>query len=287
MIIDGKKLADEILRQLKKEIQKLPRRLSIGAVLVGRNPASMSFLKQKERAAEMLGINFKIFKFPPKTATARIRGKALELNKIRNINGIIIQLPLPKHINTEKNLAVINPNKDIDALSKSPLILAPTVEAIKFIFQKYRINLRNKNILIVGRGRLVGQPIYNWLVSQETSRQVMMLKKIWIVDIKQKNQLPKIAREADIIISGVGKAGLIKGNMIKKDAVLIDFGFSKKNGKIFGDFDFNSCATKAKFITPVPGGMGPIMIAMIFKNLLNLETKDPSYNQDLLFQGLH
>ena len=281
MIIDGKKLADEILRQLKKEIQKLPRRLSIGAVLIGRNPASMSFLKQKEKAAEMLGINFKIFKSPPKTATARIEGKVLELNKIRNINGIIVQLPLPKHINTEKILAVINPKKDIDALSKSPLILAPTVEAIKFIFQKYRINLRNKNILIVGYGRLVGQPIYNWLAAQDSSRNIVRSElKIKIIDINQKNQLTKLAFKADIVISGVGKAGLIKGNMIKKGAVLIDFGFDIADGKIKGDFampagrqDFSSCVKKAKLITPVPGGMGPIMIAMLFRNLIKLNKK--------------
>ena len=254
MIVDGKKLAERILVGLKKEIQKLPQRLNVGAVLVGKVPASMSFLKQKEKVAEILEIDFKIFKFPPKTAASRIRRKILELNKVRNINGIIIQLPLPKYINTEKILAVINPKKDIDALSKSPLILAPTVEAVKLIFQKYRINLRNKNILIVGRGRLVGQPIYNWLVSQESYRKVM---------------IPKLCK-ADIVVSGIGKAGLIKGNMIKKGAVLIDFGFSQKNGKILGDFDFATCVKKAKLITPVPGGMGPIMVAMLFRNLLKL-----------------
>lgn len=273
MIIDGKKLAGEILAELKKEIQKLPRRLSIGAVLIGNNSASISFLKQKVKIAHILGVDFKIFKFPPKTAAAKIRGKVLELNKIRNINGIIVQLPLPKHINTEKILAVINSKKDIDALSKSPLILAPTVEAVKFIFQKYKINCKNKNILIVGRGRLVGQPIFNWLVSQESYREIVMLKKIRIVDIKQRNQLPKIAREADIIISGVGKAGLIKGNMVKKGVILIDFGFSRKNGKILGDFDFSTCVKKAKLITLVPGGMGPIMVSMLFRNLIKQNKK--------------
>ena len=256
---------------MKKEILKLPQRLNVGAVLVGKVPASMSFLKQKEKVAEILEIDFKIFKFPPKTAASRIRRKILELNKVRNINGIIIQLPLPKYINTEKILAVINPKKDIDALSKSPLILAPTVEAVKLIFQKYRINLRNKNILIVGRGRLVGQPIYNWLTAQESSRSdIRSRRNIKIIDINQKNQLPKLVYKADIVVSGIGKAGLIKGNMIKKGAVLIDFGFSQKNGKILGDFDFATCVKKAKLITPVPGGMGPIMVAMLFRNLLKL-----------------
>ncbi|MDO8574808.1 MAG: bifunctional 5,10-methylenetetrahydrofolate dehydrogenase/5,10-methenyltetrahydrofolate cyclohydrolase [bacterium] len=293
MIVDGKKLAGEILAGLKKEIAKLPRRLSVGAVLVGENAASESFLKQKDKVAEILEVNFKIFRFKSGIAISKLIKEVSKLNRNKNVNGIIIQLPLPGHIDTDLILNVINPKKDIDALSKNPEVLAPTVEAVKFIFQKYKINYKDKNILIVGKGRLVGQPIYNWLVSQAPYRKVMIprkIRKIIIIDIKQKNQLPKLAREADIIISGVGKAGLINGNMIRKGlpagrhgAVLIDFGFSQKDGppgsgearKISGDFDFESCAKKAKLITPVPGGMGPIMVAMLFSNLIKLN-KNPT-----------
>lgn len=302
MIINGRKLADEILTKIKKEAKKLPRRLSIGAVLVGENPAAISFLKQKAKVAKILGIKFKILLYKPEIKTEALQQEIFKLNKnsVKNnstihkrssVNGIIIQLPLPRHIKTQSILNIINPKKDIDALSKSPLVLAPTIEAIKFIFQKYKINLKNKNILIVGRGRLVGEPIYNWLADQESSRNFVWSKKIKIIDINEKNQLPKLAREADIIISGVGKSGLIKGVMIKKGAVLIDFGFGKiirknppplENKSLIskreaqfskgggGDFDFESCAKKAKLITPVPGGMGPIMVAMLFKNLFKL-----------------
>jgi len=278
MIIDGKKSAGEILAKLKKEIQKSPRRL-VGAILVGENPASESFLKQKVKVAEVLGVNFKIFKFKSNITTLKLAEEIQKLNENKNINGIIIQLQLPKHINMERILTAINPKKDIDALSKNPKVLAPTVEAVKFIFQKYKINYKNKNILIVGRGRLVGKPIYEWLTANKSYRQFMRSKvKVKIIDERQKNNLTGYTKDFDIIISGVGKAGLINGKMIKRGAVLIDFGFSRQNGppnngetrKISGDFDFSSCAKKAKLITPVPGGMGPIMVAMLFKNLFKL-----------------
>ncbi|OGD24658.1 hypothetical protein A2819_02875 [Candidatus Azambacteria bacterium RIFCSPHIGHO2_01_FULL_40_24] len=270
MIIDGKKSAGEILAKLKKEIQKSPRRL-VGAILVGENPASESFLKQKVKVAEVLGVNFKIFKFKSNITTLKLAEEIQKLNENKNINGIIIQLQLPKHINMERILTAINPKKDIDALSKNPKVLAPTVEAVKFIFQKYKINYKNKNILIVGRGRLVGKPIYEWLTANKSYRQFMRSKvKVKIIDERQKNNLTGYTKDFDIIISGVGKAGLINGKMIKRDMVLIDFGFSKKENKISGDFDFESCAKKAKLITPVPGGMGPVMVAMLFINLFKL-----------------
>lgn len=297
MIVDGRKLADGILAELKKVIKKLPRRLGVGAVLVGENPASRpdiksgrgsptlraaeSFLKQKAKTAEFLGVDFKIFRYGSKIKTEELIKEILKISK--KINGIIIQLPLPKHIKTDLVLNAISPEKDIDALSDSPLVLAPTVEAVKFIFEKYKLKSDFKNprsrtskkILIVGRGRLVGQPIFQWLSSQETSRTLVKqdLNQLKIINIKQKNLLPKLAREADIIISGVGKPGLIKGDIIKNGAVLIDFGFSRKNRKIGGDFDFASCAKKTKLITPVPGGMGPIMVVMLFRNLLKLNKK--------------
>lgn len=277
MVLNGKKLAGELLTELKKEFKKLPPPMA-GAVLVGKNPASESFLKQKAKVAEFLNVNFKISRFGEKIGTKKLCKEILKLSKNEKISGIIIQLPLPKHIKMGLVLKTIDPKKDIDALSKNPKVLAPTVEAVKFIFQKYKIGLKNKNILVVGSGRLIGQPIYDWLNAQKSYRRSMRSEvKIKIINVKQKNQLPKLAREADIVISGVGKASLINGNMIKRGlpagrhgAVLIDFGFDRKNGKISGDFDFESCAKKAKIITPVPGGMGPIMVAMLFKNLLKL-----------------
>lgn len=304
MIIDGKKLAGEISAELKKEFEKLPR-LTIGAVLVGKNPASMSFLKQKSKAAGITGVNFKIFTFNPRIKTERLQKEILKLNNSKNIDGIIIQLPLPEHIDAGKILGAISSSKDIDALSSAPRVLAPTVKAVKFIFEKYKINYKNKAILIIGRGHLVGRPIYKWLAKKnkrvknidpvrekslqdplEVGRGLTRPRLLtgqaaeaahlrWTafsngVDERQRNSLQKFTRSADIIISGAGKGGLVKGAMIKKGSVLIDFGFDRQDGKIKGDFDFESCAKKAKLITPVPGGMGPITVAMLFKNLVTL-----------------
>lgn len=258
-IIDGKNLAFEILKNLKK--RKMPS-LSIAVVLVGRDPASMSFLKQKAEAAKFLGIDFEVFLFPKNIGAAELRGEISKLNRSKSIGGIIIQLPLPKHINRDLMLNAISPDKDVDALSEKAKVLAPTAEAVKIIFKKYKINFQNKKILIVGRGELVGGPIFNWLSK--------IAKKVEIVDETQKDILSLYTRRADIIITGVGKAKLINGVMIKRDAVLIDFGFEKKADQIFGDFDFQSAKKKAKLITPVPGGMGPMSVAMIFKNFLKL-----------------
>jgi methylenetetrahydrofolate dehydrogenase (NADP+)/methenyltetrahydrofolate cyclohydrolase len=269
MILDGRKLANRIFRQLKKEIEKLPR-LTVGAVLVGVNPASESFLKQKSKVAKLLGVSFKVFKFSQKIKTEKFKKEISKLNRNKNVNGIIVQLPLPRHIDADEILGAVNPKKDIDALSAKSPVLAPTIEAVKYVFDKYKINYKNKNILIVGRGRLVGQPIYRWLVPQHASRKIVELNKVKIIDVRQKRRLSKLARQADIIIGGAGKAGLINGNIIKKNAILIDFGFSREGGKISGDFNFSSCSKKAKLITPVPGGMGPIMVAMLFKNLFKL-----------------
>ena len=286
MVVNGRKLAGEILAGLNKEFKKLPQ-LTVGAVLVGENNASKSFLKQKSKAAAAAGVNFTVFTFDKKIKTGQLWKEITALHNTKNIHGIIVQLPLPKHIHTEKIVAAISLEKDIDALSPKPFVLAPTAEAVKFIFQKYKVNYKNKHILIIGRGRLVGQPIYNWLTAQKSSREIMRSKtKIKIIDIKQKNQLPTLAREADIIISGVGKAGLIKGKMIKRGAILIDFGFSRKNGKISGDFDFESCVKKAELITPVPGGIGPIMVAMLFRNLFTLCRGAESDCLQMLFRHL-
>lgn len=237
----------------------------LAVILVGKDPASLSFIRQKEKAAKILKIDFQLFNFPENISTKNLYKNIIKLNKAKDIGGIIIQLPLPKRIDKNLILKNINSYKDVDALSKKPKILAPTVEAVKFIFRKYKINFTNKKILIIGQGELVGIPIYNWLFKK--------VNNLEIINKKQKNNLSQYTEKADIIISGVGKAKFINGKMIKKGVILIDFGFDKKNKKIFGDFDFESVKKKAKLITPVPGGMGPLTVAMLFKNFLKLNKK--------------
>lgn len=261
MIIDGKKIGKEILSSLKKELSKF-KKIILAIVVVGNNPASWSFLKQKEKIAKYLGIELKVYKFP---STISNKELILEIEKItedEKVKGIIIQLPLPKKLNLSEVLKVIPPQKDVDALGEKPINLAPSVEVVKFIFKKYSIKYNDKSIVINGFGRLIGKPIYNWL------KETVSLSNISIIEKNTLNK-EKLIKKADIIISGVGKANLIPANLIKRNAVVIDFGYDFQKGKIYGDIEKES-ADKTRLFTPTPGGTGPILVAMIFKNLVNL-----------------
>jgi methylenetetrahydrofolate dehydrogenase (NADP+)/methenyltetrahydrofolate cyclohydrolase len=261
IILDGKKLAEEILDELRKKIKKLsPIRLAV--VLVGDNPASLNFIKQKQKAAIKIGVDFGLYKFKK-----NIKEDSLikELNKViknRTNNGIVIQLPLPKHLDVQKILNIIPQEKDVDALSvDNYLVEPPAASGIIKIIREYKIKIKNKRVVIVGKGRLVGGPL-----------ALMMEKnggKTIVCDKNTKN-LASQTIKADILISAAGKPHLIKENMVKKGAVVIDAGFSKVNNKLTGDVDFERVKKKTSYITPVPGGVGPLTVAMLFSNLIKL-----------------
>ena len=256
-IIDGRKIAEKILNRLKK--QPKPKKI-LAAVLVGTNPASISFLKQKEKAADSLGIQFQLYRFSSKISEVTLKKKINQLNRDPKIGGIIIQLPLSKKINRESIIELLAKNKDIDALKSSELVLPPAVGALDAILKTIRFALKGKRVVVIGRGFLVGKPIAIWLKS-----------KVKRLDIFYSTFFDKrILEQADLIISGVGVSGLVKGSQIKKGAVLVDFGYSASGGKLTGDFDFESCAKKAKYITPVPGGTGPILVAKLLDNFYRL-----------------
>lgn len=272
IIVDGKKIAAEILQKLDKT-KRGGKRPSLSVFMVGNNPASTSFIKQKEKAAKTAKINFKLIRI-----SVAISKKSLiaSIKKEAKKNAVIVQLPLPsKFKNTKNILDAIPPDKDADCLSekclakiiKNPKILPPTVLATKKILKKYKISLKNKKIAIIGMGRLVGLPMFLWLVGQNYS--------VVACDINTKN-MPSVLGSSDVIISGVGRANFIKAKNLKKGSILIDFGFSRvreSDGliRITGDFEFSSCSKKANLITPVPGGMGPITVACLFENILEFE----------------
>jgi methylenetetrahydrofolate dehydrogenase (NADP+)/methenyltetrahydrofolate cyclohydrolase len=233
-LLDGKKLSQKILKDLKKELKESKLKLAI--VLVGNNPDSKKFIKQKQKACQFIGIDFKLFKFPAKIQEAKLLKEIKEIIKDSSISGIVIQLPLPKRLNTEKILKSIPKEKDAE-------IISPVVCAISRILKEYKISLRNKKIVLIGKGRLVGQPVASWLRKQN-------LKFSSINKIKQ----------ADVVISGMGRANFIKGEMIKKGAIIIDVG---------EDVDFESVSKKAGYITPTPGGVGPMTVACLLKNLVD------------------
>ena len=256
MIINGKKLAQDIIEELKK-LPKSDRMLA--AVLVGDNAQSKSFLRQKEKMAQFLEMPFHLYQFNDSIPEEELIREIKKLGDDPDIGGIIVQLPLPAHYRRDVITAVINPRKDIDAMtSESKNFVSPLpVEVVKDVLQSVGESLSGKNIAIVGRGFLVGKPIIEWLEGNNISFELF----------HSKSDLTGL-KNADIVITGVGRGGLVVSDMLKKTAGVIDFGYDFKDGKISGDFmpaeSFNG------WYTPTPGGTGPILVAEIFKNFYKL-----------------
>ncbi len=247
MIIDGKKISEKILEELKNKIKKEKLKLKLAVVLVGDDYASNVYINRKKIACEKVGIGFELFKFLSDISEGELKEKIKEIACKPEVSDIIIQLPLPDKFDAEDILNVIPNNKNTEFIS-------PVVSAVEKIFREYNISLKNKKIVLVGRGKSAGGPLADWFSKNN-------LKFYNMEEIKN----------ADIVISGVGKPGLITGDMIKKGAVVIDIGFSlDKNKKAKGDVDFESVSKKASYITPVPGGVGPITVACLLENLAKL-----------------
>ena len=270
MIINGKQLSEEIIDQLKQERTKIPKKIRLAAVLVGDNPASLSFIKQKEKVAKELNIDFRLYQYENSIKTKELRKKVNEICRVTYNRGIVVQLPLPDSINSQVVLNAILSLKDPDVLSEKNLggfytnrlkVLPPVVEAIKFLLEKYQINLEGKNVLIIGRGQLVGKPVGLWFIHQRAT--------VTVANSQTKN-LENLIKTAEIIVSSAGIPGLIKGEMIQEGSIIFDAAVVSEAGKLKGDCDFESLKNKAALITPVPGGLGPLTVAFLFKNLLEL-----------------
>ena len=272
-IFDGKKLAEKVLEKLRKEIKNRRLKLKLTVILVGDNPVSKVYINQKKMACEKVGIRFELFKFPSKISSQKFKKEIKKIVKNPANSGVIIQLPLPKKFNAQEILNLIPPEKDIDVLSEKSLgkfytggskIIPPVVCGISHFFKEYKIPIKGKNVVLVGAGRLVGQPLALWLLREKAMVSV----------INEFTKKPSfITKKADIIISGVGKPNLIKGNMVKNGVIVIDAGTSVKNGKLVGDVDFKSVSQKASYITPVSGGVGPVTVACLIENLVNFKKK--------------
>ncbi len=261
MIIDGRKIADEILGELAGKIKNLNKPLQLAAVLVGGHPGSRKFLELKKNAAEKTGISFKQYEFAETISTDEFCDEVRKISGDEKNSGVLVELPLPPHIDFQKVLDCIPPEKDVDVLSSASQrkffggdfnILPPAAEAVKIIFEKHKINPKGKKTAVFGKGILVGAPISFWLKK--------LGAKVFEIDEFTRNP-GDISKLADIVISGVGKSGLITGDMVKKGAAVIDFG---------RDIDFNSVSKKAALVTPPVGGAGPLVVASVLKNLVAL-----------------
>ncbi|MDI6591821.1 MAG: bifunctional 5,10-methylenetetrahydrofolate dehydrogenase/5,10-methenyltetrahydrofolate cyclohydrolase [Patescibacteria group bacterium] len=269
-ILDGKKLSEKILKKIKEEIKNRCLKLSLAVIQVGENKVSEIFINQKKKACEKTGIDFNLFKFPAGVGPPQLKKEIERICQNLENSGLIIQLPLPKKFSTDEFLNLIPAEKDIDVLSEKSLgkfyqgklkILPPIVAGILELLRSYKIKLKGKNVVLLGAGRLVGLPLAVQLIREKAT--VSVLNEF----TKQPDDFTK---KADILISGVGKPGLVKGNMVKKGVIVIDAGTSRIKGKLVGDVDFKSVLKKASYITPVPGGVGPLTVACLLENLVKL-----------------
>jgi len=270
MVIDGKQLASEIIEELKKEREAIPKKIRLAVVLVGDNPASLSFIKQKEKIAQELNIDFRLYQYPETIKTKELRKKVSAICRVTFNRGVVVQLPLPASINSQVVLNAILTLKDPDILSEKNLggfyvnrliVLPPVIEAIKFLLKKYQIPIEGKIVLLIGRGQLVGKPAALWFINQRAT--------VIVANSKTQN-LQDLIKMADIIVSSAGVPNLITGEMVKQGVVIFDSAVVSEAGKLKGDSDFDSLQDKAALLTPVPGGLGPLTVAFLFKNLLEL-----------------
>lgn len=268
-LLDGKKLANQILDELKDEVEKLDKPIALAIILVGDEKASLTYVNQKKKIGKKIGIDIKIYKYPNDISTKKLREKINKLNKMTRVRGIIVQLPLPENINTESILDAIKSKKDVDVLGRESMgrliknkskILPPAVAGIIKLLHEYNIEIKSSRVVVVGHGRLVGKPAS--IVLSHMNATVTVVNEF----TKNKKEL---LRKADIIVSGVGKANIITKDMVKKGAVVIDAGISFQHGNLIGDID-KKVEKVASYLTPVPGGVGPMTVVMLFHNLFEL-----------------
>ncbi len=274
-ILDGKTLAQKIQQELQEQIPALEARIGrppgLAVLMVGDNPASAAYVRNKERACTKVGIASFGRHFPAETSQEELEGAIAQLNQDDRVDGILVQLPLPKHLDATAALEKISPDKDADGLH--PLNLGKLVRSesalrsctpagVMRLLEEYAIPLQGKQAVVVGRSILVGKPL-----------ALMLLEKDATVTIahSRTQDLASVCREADILVVAVGKAEIITAEMVKPDAVVIDVGINRvetNEGKfhLVGDVNFDSVVEVAKYITPVPGGVGPMTVTMLLQN---------------------
>lgn len=266
MLLDCKKLKEEIFDDLKIKLKKINKTLTLSVIEIGNNDSNKIYLKQKEKMCEELGYNFNHIKLEDNIKEERIIDIIKTLNNNDEIDGILLQLPIPKHLDYKKLKNIINPLKDIDGLNeinqnkliKGETSLIPcTALGIIKLLDYYNINFKDKNVVIIGRSDIVGKPLYN-ILCKET--------KVTLCHSKTED-IKKYTKEADILIVAIGKANFITEEYIKKGVIIIDVGINRLNNKICGDVDYLSVKDKVSYITPVPNGVGKLTIAMLAYNL--------------------
>ena len=274
-IIDGKKIASEIKTELKKKISDVKSTLNIvpklAVILIGDDKASEIYVSKKEQMANELGMKSLVCKFDKNVCQEEIEAKIEQLNDDNEVNAILLQLPIPKHLDKNKLIELISPLKDVDGFTPlnagflslgEPFVAPCTAVGIIELLNAYNVKMVGKHAVVVGRSNIVGKPLSQLLLNENAT--------VTVAHSKTEN-LAEITKTADILISAVGIKNLITEDMVKKGAVVVDVGITRdENNKITGDVDFENVSKKASLITPVPGGVGPMTIAMLASNTFNL-----------------
>lgn len=271
VILDGKKLRDKIFEELKAKVDKMPVKPSLAVILAGDDPSSKIYVNNKKKCAEKLGINSVVITYPSTVTETELLEKIKELNDDKHITAILVQLPLPVHIDKFKIIDAIAPEKDVDGLTpynsgklfsgEKPYVYPCTPKGILLLLDEYGIEIEGRHAVVIGRSNLVGKPVAQMLLDRNAT--------VTMCHSKTKN-LSDITKTADILISAVGKK-VVGENMLKNNCVVIDVGiFRDENGKISGDVDFETVSKSASYISPVPGGVGPMTIASLMLNTVEL-----------------
>lgn len=272
-IIDGRAIAKRIREEVKVGVERLKAEKKeapkLSVILVGEDPSSQIYVRNKEKACSEVGIATETRRIPATGKEKEVIDIIRQLNKDKSVHGILVQLPLPKSMNVEKVLETILPEKDIDGLHPfnmgkllrggEPLFIPCTPQGIIELILSTGVEVRGKEAVVVGRSNIVGKPVAILLLQRHATVTVCHSRT---------RDLGEVTRRADILVAAVGSPGLIHGDMVKDGAVVIDVGVNRVGEKLVGDVDFESAKSRAAFITPVPGGVGPMTIAMLLKNTL-------------------
>jgi len=272
MILDGKKVSEKIIKDLAEQVKSLEKKPKLVVILVGDDAASQIYVKNKELSAKKIGVESEVLTFSENVTEQELIEKIEELNNDSEVTAILVQLPLPKHINKDKVAESISPKKDIDCFNPEnvgrlvqglePYFYPVTPQGVMMLIDEYGIEVAGKHAVIIGRSNIVGKPMAQMLLARDAT--------VTICHSKTEN-LEDIIKTADILISAVGKK-IVRCKMVKCESVVIDVGISRdSNGKISGDVEFSDLVDRVKYITPVPGGVGPMTIASLMYNLLRVK----------------
>ena len=273
-LLDGKQIAAQIRAELKDKVASMAQKPALAVVLVGQDPASEIYVRGKVKGCEEVGIVSHTYRLSEHATQQEVEELVTSLAQRREISGILVQLPLPKGLNSEKILALIPPEKDVDGFSAVNVghlalgeqsIAACTPQGIMELLSRYHIQTAGKRAVVVGRSKIVGRPIAMLLLNADAT--------VTICHSKTEN-LKEECRRADILIAAIGRARFITADMVKEGAVVVDVGINRgQDGKLCGDIDFENVSRHAACITPVPGGVGPMTIAMLLKNTVEAAEK--------------